>query len=86
MTAGEGKRRSGRGRRKGRGRKGREVPQLFTRGCAPASRSTLQRYIDVIKAEAGISDEAIAWLKQKVNTPADCHGILLFDEIKLREC
>lgn len=48
------------------------------------SKTTLQRYMDVVRAECGISTESLQLLKEKVCTPADRHGILIFDEVKLR--
>jgi len=48
------------------------------------SKSTLQRYLDVVRAECGISQECLDLLQKKVSCPADQHGILLFDELKLR--
>ena len=48
------------------------------------SKSTLNRYMDFVRAECGISAECLDILHKKVSTPADRHGILLFDEIKLR--
>lgn len=50
----------------------------------PAKR-TLARYIDVIRVETGISEDAIKLVKQRVTSPAERHGLLMFDEVKLRE-
>jgi len=51
------------------------------------SRSTLQRYIDVIRAEPGIATDVIKHMSSKVQSPCESerHGILMFDEIKLCE-
>jgi hypothetical protein len=48
------------------------------------SRNTLGRYIDAIRAETGISEEILAHLQSKLGDDADRHGVLMFDEIKLR--
>ena len=48
------------------------------------SRSTLQRYMDIVRAECGVSQECLNLLKEKVSTRAERHGILIIDEIKLR--
>jgi len=49
------------------------------------SPSTLTRYIDVVHVETGISTEMIDILSNKVKTAPDRHGILIFDEIYLRQ-
>jgi Transposase protein len=49
------------------------------------SPSTLTRYIDVVRVETGISTEMIDILSNKVNTANERYGILMFDEIHLRE-
>lgn len=49
------------------------------------SRPTLTRYIDVIRIGTGISDDMIELLTKKISTDAERHGILMFDEVKLRE-
>lgn len=48
------------------------------------SRSTLQRYMDIVRAECGVSEECLNLLKEKVSTRAERHGILIMDEVKLR--
>lgn len=48
------------------------------------SRSTLQRYMDVVRAQCGVSQECLNLLKEKVSTRAERHGILIMDEVKLR--
>ena len=49
------------------------------------SPSTLARYIDVVRVETGVSTEMINLLSRKVTTPLQRHGLLIFDEIHLRE-
>jgi len=45
------------------------------------SRATLQRYMEVIRAEVGM----LTILSSKVSSASERHGILMFDEIKLRQ-
>jgi hypothetical protein len=40
--------------------------------------------MDMVRAQCGISSDCIELLRQKMSTSADRHGILLFDEVKLR--
>jgi hypothetical protein len=49
------------------------------------SPSTLARYIDVVHVETGVSTQMINLLGNKVSTASQRHGILIFDEIHLRE-
>jgi hypothetical protein len=49
------------------------------------SPSTLTRYIDLVRVETGISTEMIDILSNKVKTANERHGILIFDEIHLRQ-
>jgi len=48
------------------------------------AKSTLQRYMDVVRAECGISSESLELIQQKVVTNSERHGIVIFDKIKLR--
>ena len=49
------------------------------------SRATLGRYIDAIRADTGIAEDILCQLQQRAKSDADRHGVLIFDEIKLRE-
>jgi hypothetical protein len=46
---------------------------------------TLGRYIDVVNAETGIAEDVIQLFIQRVNSVAERRGVLIFDEVKLRE-
>jgi hypothetical protein len=49
------------------------------------TRRTLGRYIDVVHAETGIAEDVIKLISQRVNSVAERRGVLMFDEVKLRE-
>lgn len=49
------------------------------------TRRTLGQYIDVVNAETGIAEDVIKLISQRVNSAAERRGVLMFDEVKLRE-
>ena len=52
--------------------------------CLP-SRSTVQRCIDIIHLETGVSEDMINILQKKISSKPEHHGVLMFDEVQLRE-
>ena len=48
------------------------------------SRTTMQLYMDSVRADCGVSQKCLNLLKEKVSTLAERHDIVNIDEIKLR--